>query len=111
MTPPPHITGLLTVDSLLTGNIAAFINAAEHLVLPPAVTVLGLEFGLLAAGVFVVESVFQWPGLGNYAFQAIQANDYNALLGATFVIAVMYVVINLIVDIAYLYLDPRIRYA
>jgi peptide/nickel transport system permease protein len=164
VTPPPHITGLLTVDSLLTGNFATFINAVEHLVLPvvvlaagvyglmvrimrtsvldslgeeyvrtaeakglsrwrvlrrhvlrnamlPAVTVLGLEFGLLAAGVFVVESVFQWPGLGNYAFQAIQANDYNATLGATFVIAVLYVVINLIVDIVYLYLDPRIRYA
>jgi len=162
--PPPHITGLLTVDSLLTGNFATFINAVEHLVLPvavlaagvyglmvrimrtsvldslgeeyvrtaeakglsrwrvlrrhvlrnamlPAVTVLGLEFGLLAAGVFVVESVFQWPGLGNYAFQAIQANDYNATMGATLVIAVMYVVINLIVDIVYLYLDPRIRYA
>ena len=76
----------------------------------PAVTVLGLEFGLLAAGVFVVESVFQWPGIGNYAFQAIQANDYNAIMGATLVIAVMYVVINLIVDIVYLYLDPRIRY-
>ena len=164
MTPPPHITGLLTVDSLLTGNFATFINAVEHLVLPvavlaagvyglmvrimrtsvldslgeeyvrtaeakglsrsrvlrrhvlrnamlPAVTVLGLEFGLLAAGVFVVESVFQWPGIGNYAFQAIQANDYNATMGATLVIAVMYVVINLIVDIVYLYLDPRIRYA
>jgi len=164
MAPPPHITGLLTVDSLLTGHFDTFVNAAEHLVLPvvvlaagvyglmvrimrtsvldslgeeyvrtaeakglsrwrvlrrhvlrnamlPAVTVLGLEFGLLAAGVFVVESVFQWPGLGNYAFQAIQANDYNAMLGATFVIAVMYVVINLFVDIAYLYLDPRIRYA
>ena len=164
VTPPPHITGLLTVDSLLTGNFAIFINAVEHLVLPvvvlaagvyglmvrimrtsvldslgeeyvrtaeakglsrwrvlrrhvlrnamlPAVTVLGLEFGLLAAGVFVVESVFQWPGLGNYAFEAIQANDYNATMGATLVIAVLYVVINLIVDIVYLYLDPRIRYA
>src|SRR5215510_5535504 len=164
MAPPPHITGLLTVDSLLTGHFDIFVNAAEHLVLPvvvlaagvyglmvrimrtsvldslgeeyvrtaeakglsrwrvlrrhvlrnamlPAVTVLGLEFGLLAAGVFVVESVFQWPGLGNYAFQAIQANDYNATMGATLVIAVLYVVINLIVDIVYLYLDPRIRYA
>jgi peptide/nickel transport system permease protein len=163
MAPPPHITGLLTVDSLLTGNFAIFVNAVEHLVLPvvvlaagvyglmvrvmrtsvidalgeeyvrtaeakglsrwrvlrrhvlrnallPAVTVLGLEFGLLAAGVFVVESVFQWPGIGNYAFQAIQANDYNATLGATLVIAVIYVMINLIVDIVYLYLDPRIRY-
>lgn len=162
--PPPHITGLLTVDSLLTGNFSDFGDAAAHLVLPvvtlaagvyglmvrimrtsvidalgdeylrtaeakglsrwrvlhrhvlrnamlPAVTVLGLEFGLLAAGVFVVESVFQWPGLGNYAFQAIQSSDYNAMLGATLVIAGMYVVINLIVDIAYLYLDPRIRYA
>jgi peptide/nickel transport system permease protein len=164
MPPPRHITGLLTVDSLLTGNLSTFVNAAEHLVLPvvvlaagvyglmvrimrtsvldslgeeyvrtaeakglsrwrvlrrhvlrnamlPAVTVLGLEFGMLAAGVFVVESVFQWPGLGNYAFQAIQANDYNATMGATLVIAVLYVVINLIVDIVYLYLDPRIRYA
>ena len=162
--PPPHITGLLTVDSLLTGHLGDFVGASEHLVLPvvtlaagvyglmvrivrtsvldalgeeyvraaeakglsrwrvlrrhvlrnamlPAVTVLGLEFGLLAGGVFVVESVFQWPGLGNYAFQAIQASDYNATLGATLVIAGMYVVINLIVDIAYLYLDPRIRYA
>lgn len=164
LTPPPHITGLLTVDSLLAGRFGDFANAAAHLVLPvatlaagvfglmvriirtsvldvlgeeyvriaeakglsrwrvlrrhvlrnammPAVTVLGLEFGLLAAGVFVVESVFQWPGIGNYAFQAIQASDYNATLGATLVIAVVYVVINLIVDIAYLYLDPRIRYA
>jgi peptide/nickel transport system permease protein len=164
MTPPPHITGLLTVDSLLTGQFHTFVNAVEHLVLPvtvlaagvyglmvrivrtsvidslgeeyvrtaeakglsrwrvlhrhvlrnamlPAVTVLGLEFGLLAAGVFVVESVFQWPGIGNYAFQAIEANDYNATMGATLVIAVLYVLINLIVDVAYLYLDPRIRYA
>jgi peptide/nickel transport system permease protein len=161
---PPHITGLLTVDSLLTGNFGDFGDAVAHLVLPvatltagvyglmvrimrtsvidalgeeyvrtaeakglsrwrvlrrhvlrnamlPAVTVIGLEFGLLAAGVFVVESIFQWPGLGNYAFQAIQASDYNATLGATLVIAAMYVVVNLIVDIAYLYLDPRIRYA
>ena len=75
----------------------------------PTVTVLGLEFGLLASGVFVVEAVFQWPGLGNYAFNAIQASDYNAMLGATLVIAIAYVVTNLIVDIGYLYLDPRIR--
>jgi peptide/nickel transport system permease protein len=162
--PPPNITGLLTVDSLLTGHFGDFTDAVAHLVLPVAtlaagvyglmvrimrtsvidalgeeyvrtaeakglsrwrvlrrhvlrnamlagVTVLGLEFGLLAAGVFVVESIFQWPGLGNYAFQAIQASDYNATLGATLVIAAMYVVVNLIVDIAYLYLDPRIRYA
>ncbi len=164
VTPPPHITGLLTVDSLLTGHVGDFTDAVSHLVLPvttlalgvyglmvrivrtsvidalgeeyvrtaqakglgrwrvlrrhvlrnamlPAVTVLGLEFGLLATGIFVVESIFQWPGLGNYAFQAIQNSDYNATLGATLVIAAMYVVVNLIVDIAYLYLDPRIRYA
>jgi peptide/nickel transport system permease protein len=76
----------------------------------PAVTVLGLEFGLLASGVFVVEAVFQWPGIGSYAFQAIQASDYAATLGATLVIALMYVITNLVVDLAYLYLDPRIRY-
>ena len=76
----------------------------------PAVTVLGLEFGVLAGGVFLVETIFAWPGIGRYAYDAIRASDYNATMGVTLVVALLYVGINLIVDVAYLYLDPRIRY-
>jgi ABC-type dipeptide/oligopeptide/nickel transport system permease component len=60
--------------------------------------------------VFLVEEIFAWPGVGRYAFDAIRSSDYNAIMGFTVVGAVFYVVINLVVDIAYLYLDPRIRY-
>jgi peptide/nickel transport system permease protein len=76
----------------------------------PAVTVLGLEFGLLAGGVFLVETIFAWPGIGRYAYDAIRASDYNAIMGVTLVIALVYVLVNLVVDVAYLFLDPRIRY-
>jgi peptide/nickel transport system permease protein len=76
----------------------------------PAVTVLGLGVGLLASGVFLVETIFAWPGIGRYAYDAIRASDYNAILGVTLVVAVVYVVVNLVVDLVYLYLDPRIRY-
>ena len=76
----------------------------------PSVTVLGLEAALLAGGVFLVETVFVWPGIGRYAYDAIRASDYNAIMGVTLIVAVAYVAINLVVDVAYVYLDPRIRY-
>jgi ABC-type dipeptide/oligopeptide/nickel transport system permease component len=76
----------------------------------PAVTIVGLETALLAGGVFLVEEIFAWPGVGRYAFDAIRSSDYNAIMGFTVVGAVFYVAINLVVDIVYLYLDPRIRY-
>ena len=75
------------------------------------VTVLGLNLGLLAGGVFLVETIFAWPGIGRYAFKAIAGSDYNATMGVTLVIAVVYVGANLLVDLLYLVLDPRIRYA
>lgn len=75
----------------------------------PLVTVLGLEFAALAGGVFLIEQIFSWPGLGRFALQAINATDDNSLIGVTLVIAVIYVVINLIVDLSYAVLDPRIR--
>ena len=76
----------------------------------PAVTIIGLESALLAGGVFLVEEIFAWPGVGRYAFDAIRSSDYNAIMGFTVVGAVFYVVVNLVVDILYLHLDPRIRY-
>jgi peptide/nickel transport system permease protein len=86
-----------------------FRHALRNALLP-AVTVLGLEFGLLAGGVFLVETIYAWPGVGRYAYDAIRASDYNATLGVTLVVAMMYVGLNLLVDVVYLYLDPRIRY-
>jgi peptide/nickel transport system permease protein len=160
--PPPTVTGLYTVDSLLAGRIDLFVQAGTHLVLPvialalaemglvarvvrasmlevlgqdyirsarakgvapwrlyrrhalrnallPAVTVIGLEFGLLLSGTVLVESIFAWPGLGRYMAEAISSSDYNAIMGVTIVVTVGYVLINLIVDLAYAYVDPRVR--
>lgn len=75
----------------------------------PAVTVIGLQFGLLMGGAVLVEIIFSWPGIGRYAFQAIQNFDYNAVISVTLVIGAAYVLVNLLVDIIYVLLDPRIR--
>jgi peptide/nickel transport system permease protein len=77
----------------------------------PAVTSLGLQVGLLLSGAFLVEIVYSWPGVGRYAVQAILGTDYNAIMSVTLVIAFIFVLVNLFVDIAYLFLDPRITYA
>ena len=66
-------------------------------------------FAGLAGGVFLVENIYSWPGIGRFAILAIEGEDYNAIIGITFVIAVFYVVANFIVDNVYLFLDPRIR--
>lgn len=76
----------------------------------PIVTVLGLQFGFLLAGAFFVEWVFAWPGIGRLAVQAIQQRDYPVVLGALLVTSVAYVIINIIVDIIYSYIDPRVQY-
>lgn len=86
-----------------------FRHALRNALLPP-VTILGLEFGLLAGGVLLVEMIFAWPGLGRYTYQAIIDSDYNAIISVTLVLAFFYVVANVIVDIVYTLIDPRIRY-
>ena len=83
----------------------AFRNA-----LGPIVTYLGTNFGHLLAGTVVVETVFSWPGIGAFLVDAIYARDYPVIQGFVMIIALMYVVINLITDILYVYIDPRIRY-
>ncbi|HLZ27664.1 MAG TPA: ABC transporter permease [Chloroflexota bacterium] len=162
--PPPAVTGLYTVDSLLAGNFATFRSAAEHLILPglvlgssvmglitrvtrssllevlghdyvrtarakglvehtvivrhalrnaliPTVTVLGLAYGSLLSGAVMTETIFAWPGLGRYAYQSAVSNDFPSIMGVTFVIALMYIFVNLVVDLLYAVLDPQIRYA
>ncbi len=75
----------------------------------PAVTVIGLQIGLLLGGAVLVEIIFSWPGIGRYAFTAIQNFDYNAVISVTLIIGFAYVTVNLLVDIMYVLLDPRIR--
>jgi peptide/nickel transport system permease protein len=76
----------------------------------PTVTSLGLQVGLLFSGAFLVETVFSWPGIGRYTVQSVQGIDYNAIMATTLAIAVIFVLMNLVVDILYLFLDPRISY-
>jgi peptide/nickel transport system permease protein len=77
----------------------------------PTVTVLGLAYGGLLSGAVMTETIFAWPGLGRYAFQAVITNDFPAIMGVTFVIGMMYVLVNLVVDLLYGWLDPRIHYS
>ncbi len=76
----------------------------------PVITVIGLQFGALLEGAVVVEVIFAWPGIGRLLYDSIFARDYPVIQGCVFVIAVMYVLVNLLVDISYAWLDPRIRY-
>ncbi|WZB70938.1 ABC transporter permease [Achromobacter xylosoxidans] len=75
----------------------------------PLITYLGLQFGGLIGGIVVIEMVFNWPGLGTLAFDAISGSDYPVLQGTVTVLAAVIVLVNLIVDIAYGIVDPRIR--
>jgi peptide/nickel transport system permease protein len=77
----------------------------------PTVTVLALQFGALLGGSIVVESIFAWPGLGFLMVQAIGSRDIPLVRAIVLVISLFFVLINLIVDVLYTYLDPRIRYA
>ena len=75
----------------------------------PIVTVLGLQVGALLSGAVVTETVFNWPGIGTLALRAIQQRDYPVVQGVVLVSAALFVLINGMVDLAYRYLDPRVR--
>lgn len=82
----------------------AFRNA-----LIPIITILGLQFGTLLAGTIVTETIFSWPGIGRLTVQAISSRDYPLLQGCILVIAVSYVLVNLLTDLLYTVIDPRVR--
>jgi peptide/nickel transport system permease protein len=160
--PPPHKTGLYTIDALLAGQWGLFGQALHHLVLPalvlaafnvslltrytrsavlevvgndyvraarakglpervvvrryilraalPAViTVLGLVFANVLTGAVLVEKIFSWPGIGQYAYQAAVNLDVPAIAGVSLFVAVVYITVNFLVDILYGLIDPRIR--
>ena len=77
----------------------------------PVVTLVGVEFGYLLGGAFIVEHIFSLPGIGRLAVNAISQREYALIQGVTLFIAINFVIINLIVDLFYAALDPRISYA
>ena len=76
----------------------------------PVVTFVGFYFGILMAGSVVVETVFAWPGIGRLAFEAVQWRDYPVIQGVVLLVSTIILAANLVVDILYAYIDPRIRY-
>lgn len=162
MTPPPHVTGMYTVDALLHGQWSVFVNALQHVILPSAVlaassiglltrytrsavldvidqdyvraaraqglsertvvfgyvlraalpsviTVIGLLFANVLTGAVLVENIFAWPGIGRYGYQAASTLDLPAIMGVSLFVALVYLVVNFVVDLLYGVLDPRIR--
>ena len=157
------ITNLVLVDSLLTGNFVAFVDAFKHIIMPvialatipmaiiarmtrssmldvlqedyirtahakglaertvlyrhalknaflPIITIIGLQTGILMAGAVLTETIFSWPGIGKWIYDAILGRDYPIVQGGTLLIAIIFVFFNLLVDLSYAYLDPRIKY-
>lgn len=92
----------------LSGRTVTLRHAARNALLP-VLTVIGLSFGGLLSGAVVTESVFAWPGLGSYAFQSATSLDFPAIMGVGIVVASVYILVNLVVDLAYAAVDPRIR--
>jgi ABC-type dipeptide/oligopeptide/nickel transport system permease component len=162
--PPTSITGLYTVDAVLTGNFPVLVNALWHLILPafvlgfaslafltrllranlldvsrepfilasesqgssrwraftrhalpnafiPTLTASGMIFSQLLAGGVLVETVFQWPGVGALVTNSVQQQDYSVVQAFILITAIAYVIINLIVDLLVIRLDPRVRTA
>ena len=83
----------------------AFRNA-----LLPVITIIGIEFGYNLAGAVLTETIFAWPGIGNWLYTAVLSRDYLAVQGGVAFVSVAFILINLLVDVLYAYVNPRIRY-
>jgi peptide/nickel transport system permease protein len=75
----------------------------------PVTTAIGIVFGYMLGGNIIVEFLFAWPGVGRYAYSAIQVNDLEALQGFVIMVGVLYLTLNVIIDVVYAWIDPRIR--
>ena len=93
----------------LPERMVIYKHAARNALLP-VITVIGLNFGILLAGAILTETIFSWPGIGRYVVKAVQMRDYPAVQGCVLFFAFMFVIVNLITDLLYAYIDPRIKY-
>jgi peptide/nickel transport system permease protein len=122
---PMAVIARMTRASLLEVMSQEYIRTAEAKGLPqravilrhamrnallPVMTITGLQVGRLLAGAILTETIFSWPGIGLWIFESIQARDYPIVQGATLFIATIFVTVNLITDVLYATVDPRIRY-
>lgn len=86
-----------------------FKHALRNAMLP-TLTVIGLQTGLLMGGAIITETIFSWPGIGLYTYNSISSRDYASIQGVVLYAALLFVLVNLLVDILYAVLDPRVRY-
>jgi peptide/nickel transport system permease protein len=93
----------------LSSFIVVYKHSFRNAVIP-VLTVVGLQTGLLLGGAILTETIFGWPGVGRYIYDAIAARDYPVIQSGILIVAFMFVIINLIVDILYSIIDPRIKY-
>ena len=122
---PMAVIARMTRASLLEVLSQDYIRTAESKGLPqrsvilrhamrnallPVMTVTGLQVGRLLAGAILTETIFSWPGIGLWIYESIQARDYPIVQGATLFIATIFVMVNLITDVLYAAVDPRIKY-
>lgn len=89
--------------------VKVWLKHAFRSALLPVVTIVGLQFGALLAGAVVTEKVFNWPGVGSLLLQAIERRDYPVVQACVLMIALTFIVVNLLTDLSYAYLDPRVK--
>ncbi len=92
------------------GEKAILLTHALRNALIPMITIIGLDIPYLIGGTVIIEFIFAWPGMGTYSLGAISARDYPVIMGVNFIIALVVLLSNLLTDIAYAFVDPRIRY-
>ena len=92
-------------------RVAVLFKHALRNALLPTLTIIGLQFGYLLGGTILVESIFAWPGMGTYALNGIMNLDFPVVLGVTTTVTLVFLTVNLLVDISYSMIDPRVRYA
>jgi peptide/nickel transport system permease protein len=92
----------------LSERVVILVHALRNALIP-TITVLGLSFGSILAGTVLSETIFSWPGVGLYAYRATVTLDFPAIMGVCLLIAGIFSLVNLVVDISYAFLDPRLR--
>ena len=108
---------LVAMDAMALGiragifDIAVLVRHNLKNAAIPVVTIMGLQFGTLLGGAVVTETVFSWPGIGLLAIKSIGSRDYPIVQSSVLLVAMAFVFVNFLVDLAYGWLDPRIRYA